>query len=174
MAQFIARMIRAAKLEPRLYKEMKTDTDATWQAIGVVLLSSLAAGIGSSSHMGLSGLAVGGLMALIAWSVWAFLTSTIGAKLFPVSQTSVRHREVWRPLGFASAPGILRVFGAAPGCTGIVFLVAALWMLIAAVVAVRQALDYTSTTRAVGVCLPGWFVQVFLLLFLLLLLGWGE
>ena len=69
MAQFIARIIRAAKLEPRLYDEVETDTDATWQGVGVVLLSSLAAGIGSSRHTGLGGLVVGGLVALIAWYV---------------------------------------------------------------------------------------------------------
>lgn len=174
MAQFIARMIRAAKLEPRLYEEVATDTAATWQGLGVVLLSSLAAAIGSSRHAGLGGLVVGGLVALIAWYVWTLLTYLLGAKLFPMSQTSVSHRQVWRTLGFASAPGVLRVLGAAPGCTGAAFLVAAVWMLIAAVIAVRQALDYTSTARAVGVCLPGWFVHVFLVLFLLLLLGQGE
>jgi hypothetical protein len=174
MAQFIARMTRAAKLEPRLYEEVATDTDATRQAVGVVLLSSLAAGIGSSSHAGLGELVVGGLVALIAWYVWALLTFMLGAKLFPMSQTSVRHREVWRTLGFASSPGVLRIFGAVPGCTGAAFLVVAAWMLIATIVAVRQAWHYTSTVRAVGVCLPGWFVHVCLLLFLLLLLGQGE
>ena len=92
-------------------------------------------------------------------------------KLFPVSQTSVSHRELWRTLGFASAPGMLRVFGAISGLTGIAFLVTAMWMLIAAVIAVRQACDYTSTVRAVGVCVPGWLGHVFLLFFLLLLLG---
>ena len=174
MAQFIARMTRAAKLEPRLYEEVASDTAATWQGLGVVLLSSLAAGIGSSRHAGLGGLVVGGLVALIAWYVWTLLTYLIGAKLFPMSQTSVSHRQVWRTLGFASAPGVLRVLGAAPWCTGAAFLVAAIWMLIASIIAVRQALDYTSTVRAVGVCLPGWFVHVCLLLFLLLLLGQGE
>jgi hypothetical protein len=54
------------------------------------------------------------------------------------------------------------------------FLVAAVWMLIATVVATRQALDYTSTARAVGVCLPGWCAHVCLVLFLLLLVGQGE
>ena len=174
MAQFIARMTRAAKLEPRLYEEVESDTDATWQGVGVVLLSSLAAGIGSSRYAGLGGLVVGGLVALIAWYFWAFLTYLIGAKLFPMSQTVVSHREVWRTLGFASAPGVLRLFGAVPGCTGAAFLIAAVWMLIATVMAVRQAWGYTSTARALGVCLPGWFMHVFLLLFLLLLLGQGE
>jgi hypothetical protein len=168
---FMARTTRAAKLESRLYEEVKTDKDATSQALVVVLFSSLAASIGASTHAGLGGLVMGGLVALLAWYIWTFITYIIGAKLFPVSQTSASHRELWRTLGFASAPGVLRVFGAIPGLTGIAFLVAAVWMLFAAVIAARQALNYTSTTRAAGVCVPGWLVHVFLLFFLLLLLG---
>jgi hypothetical protein len=174
MAPFIARMIRAAKLEPRLYEEVETDTETTRQALGVVLLSSLAAGIGTSTPPGLGGLVIGGLTALLAWYLWTFLTYMIGAKLFPMSQTSVSLQELLRTLGFASTPGVLRVFGAIPGLTGLAFLVAAVWMLIAAVVAVRQALDYTSTARAAGVCVIGWLVYVFPLFLLLLLLGQGE
>jgi hypothetical protein len=163
-------MIRAAKLEPCLYEEVKTDKYATRQALVVVLLSSLAATIGAFTHAGLGGLVMGGV-ALFAWYIWTFMTYIIGVKLFPISQTSVSHRELWRTLGFASAPGVLRVFGAIPGLTGIAFLVTAMWMLIAAVIAVRQACDYTSTVRAAGVCVPGWLGHVFLLfLFLLLLL----
>lgn len=169
--QFMARIIRAAKLESRLYEEIATDEDAPSQALVVVLLSSLAASIGASTHAGVGGMVMGGLVALLAWYIWTLLTYILGVKLFPISQTSASHRELWRTLGFASAPGVLRVFGAIPGFTGIVFLVAAVWMLIAAVIAVRQALDYTSTVRAAGVCIPGWLVHVFLLFFLLLLLG---
>src|SRR5215813_14612051 len=132
-------MIRAAKLEPRLYEEVETDKYATSQALVVVLLSSLAASIGVSTRAGLGGLVMGGLVALLAWYVWTFLIYIIGAKLFPVSQTSVSHRELWRTLGFASAPGVFRVFGAIPGLTGIAFLVAAVWMLITGTIAVRQA-----------------------------------
>src|SRR5262245_48276334 len=126
-------MVRAAKLETHLYEEVEADTDATSQALMVVLLSSLAAGIGASIPAGLSGLVMGGLVALLAWYVWAFFTYLLGAKLFPMSQTASSHRELVRTLGFASAPGVLRIFGAVPGLAGIAFLVAAIWMLIAAV-----------------------------------------
>ena len=169
--QFMARIIRAAKLESRLYEEIATDEDALSQALVVVLLSGLYASIGASTHAGVGGMVMGGLVALLAWYIWTLLTYILGVKLFPISQTSASHRELWRTLGFASAPGMFRVFGAIPGLTGIVFLVAAVWMFIAAVIAVRQALDYTSTVRAAGVCVPGWLVHVFLLFFLLLLLG---
>ena len=36
-------------------------------------------------------------------------------------------------------------------------------MLIAMVIAVRQALDYANTWRAIGVCAIGWVVQAFIL-----------
>jgi len=169
--QFMARILRAAKFEPRLYEEVEADQDATSQALVVVLLSSLAASIGTTTRAGLSGLLMGGLVALFAWYVWTFITYIIGAKLFPVFQTSTSPRECWRTLGFASTPGVLRVFGAIPGFTGIAFLVAAVWMLIATVIAARQAFDYTSTVRAASVCIPGWLVHMFLLFFLLVLLG---
>ena len=83
--QFIARMIRAAKLEPRLYEEVKTDKYATSQALVVVLLSSLAATIGAFTHAGLGGLVMGGLGALLAWYVWTFMTYIIGSNssLYP-------------------------------------------------------------------------------------------
>ena len=167
----MARLIRAAKLESRLYKEVETDTGTTGQALVVILLSSLAASIGASTHAGLGGLAMAGPVALLTWYVWTLLTYVIGAKLFPAHQTSASHREVWRTLGFASAPGVFRVFGAIPGLAGLAFLVAAVWMLIAAVIAARQVLGYTSTVRAAGVCVPGWLVHVFSLFFLLVLLG---
>ena len=46
MASLGNRMIRAAKLDVSLYEEVEADTGATGQAMLVVVLSSLAAGIG--------------------------------------------------------------------------------------------------------------------------------
>ena len=67
-------------------------------------------------------------------------------------------------MGFATSPGILRVVGLVPVLGPIVFIVTAVWTLVTVVVAVRQALDYSSTGRAIGVCLIGWLVQVAILL----------
>jgi hypothetical protein len=50
-----------------------------------------------------------------------------------------------------------------------------IWMLVAMVIAVRQALDYKSTLRAVGVCLIGWIVQIAIfVLFSGLFGGFGD
>ena len=160
MATIQDRIIRAAKLDARLYEEVEADRDATGQAVAVVVLSAVAAGIGTLGTGGLVGIVTGTIAALVGWVVWAFLTYFIGTRLLPEPQTKADYGELLRTLGFASAPGLIRVFGIIPGIAGILFLVAGIWMLVATVIAVRQALDYTSTPRAVGVVLIGWVVQV--------------
>jgi len=170
MADIKERMIRAARLDASLYEEVEADKDALGQAAVVVLLSSVAGGIGSLVHGGLSGLVLGVVASLIGWYLWAYITYLVGAKLFPEPQTEADMGQLLRTTGFASSPGLIRVLGIIPGLTGIVFFVALVWMLIAMVIAVRQALDYNSTLRAVGVCAVGWLALVAVLY----LLGLGA
>jgi hypothetical protein len=155
-------MIRAAKLDVNLYEEVEADKSAMGQAIGVVVLSSLAAGIGGVGRtgMGISSILIGTLSALVAWYIWAYVTYLIGTKLLPEPQTSADHKELLRTIGFSSSPGVIRIVGIIPGLYSFVFSVASIWMLVAMVIAVRQALDYKSTLRAVGVCLIGWLAYV--------------
>jgi len=61
-----------------------------------------------------------------------------------------------------------------PGISGIIFAIASIWMLTAMVIAVRQALDYQSTLRAVGVCIIGWVIQAIILMILFAALGGGH
>jgi len=164
------RMIRAAKLDVRLYEEVEADQGAMTQAMTVVILSALAAGIGSA-NVGLLGMVISTIAALIGWYVWAFLTYFIGTKFLAEPQTRADHRELLRTIGFSSAPGLIRVFGIIPGLRTLLFLVAGIWMLVAMVIAVRQALDYTSTGRAIGVCVIGWVVQGLILGFFILIFG---
>ena len=166
MASMVDRMVRAAKLDPQLYEEVEADKGALGQAMAVVVLASVAGGVGSGRLGGLSGILIGTLGALIAWFIWAALTYFIGTKFLPEPTTRADVGELLRTTGFSSSPGLIRVLGLVPGITGIVFLVSGIWMLIAMIIAVRQALDYRSTLRAVGVCVIGWIVQVVILLLL--------
>ena len=174
MASIQDRMLRAAKLDVELYEEVEHDEGAQGQAMAVVVLSALAAGVGSLGTGGLTGLVVGTVSALIGWYVWAFLTYYIGTRLLPEPQTEADHGQLLRTIGFSSAPGVIRVVGIIPGLGPISFLVAGVWMLVAMVIAVRQALDYTSTWRAVGVCAIGWVAQAVVLSVLFAILGGGA
>jgi hypothetical protein len=164
-------MIRAAKLDVSLYEEVEADKNAMSQAVAVVGLASLAGGIGFMPTAGLTGLVIGTVGSLLGWYIWAFLTYIIGTKLLPEPQTQADHGELLRTIGFSSAPGMLRIFGIIPGLGGLVNLLAGMWMLAAMVIAVRQALDYHSTYRAIGVCLIGWIVQIVILALILPMMG---
>jgi len=160
MALFVDRMIRAAKLDVNLYEEVEADKGAMGQAMGVVILSSVAVGIGTSGAAGIKGLVLGSIVALAGWFLWAFVTYYIGTKLLPEPQTKADYGELLRTIGFSSSPGVLRVLGIIPMLGNILNLIIGIWMLVAMVIAIRQALDYKSTWRAVGVCLIGWIVQM--------------
>ena len=167
MASMVDRMIRAAKLDVQLYEEVEADKGALGQAMGIVVLASIASGVGSGRIGGFSGFLIGTVGALIGWFIWAALTYFIGTKILPEPTTRADVGELLRTTGFSSSPGLIRVLGLIPGITGIVFLVSGVWMLTAMIIAVRQALDYRSTFRAVGVCVIGWVVQVVVMLLLL-------
>ena len=163
MASIQERMLRAARLDAQLYEEVEADQAAMGQAMGVVILSGVAAGIGNFANGGLVGTVTGTIAALAGWYIWAFLTYFIGTRFFPEPQTRADHGELLRTIGFSSAPGLIRVLGIIPGLTALVFAVAGVWMLVAMVIAVRQALDYQSTWRAIGVCVVGWLIQAMIL-----------
>ncbi|MBL7046392.1 MAG: YIP1 family protein [Candidatus Marinimicrobia bacterium] len=171
MNRFNERIIRAAKLDVNLYEEVEADKGALGQAMGVVVLSSIAAGLGSVERAGIGGILIGTILALIGWYIWAYITYLIGTKLLPEPQTKADHSELLRTIGFASSPGLIRILGIIPGLASFVFLVAGIWMLIAMVIAVRQALDYQSTLRAVGVCIIGWIIQLLILMLIFTILG---
>ena len=171
MTSFQDRMIRAAKLDVNLYEEVEADKEATRQAMAVVVLSSVAAGVGTITTGGFGAILIGTIASLVGWFVWAYLTYLIGTKLLPEPQTSADVGELLRTIGFASSPGLIRVLGIIPTLGGLVFLISSIWMLVAMVIAVRQALDYRSTARAVGVCMIGWVVQFVILALLFSMMG---
>jgi len=171
MGSFKDRIFRAAKLDVSLYEEVEADKGALGQSMGVVVLSSVAAGLASISTAGFGGILVGTLTALIGWYVWAYITYFIGTKLLAEPQTKADPGELLRTIGFSSSPGLIRVLGIIPGLRWIVFLIGGIWMLVAMVIAVRQALDYQSTARALGVCIIGWIIQAAVLVLLFSIFG---
>ena len=149
-------------VEVAVYEEVEADRSANFQAMGVVVISSLAAGIGLGLPGGVRGFLLAAASALFGWFIWAGLTNFIGTRILPSPQTDSTWGQVLRTTGFAAAPGVFRLFSFIPVLGIFVHYIVSVWMLVAFVVAVRQALDYSSTWRAVAVCMTGWLVYVFL------------
>ena len=163
----VNRMIRAAMLDPRLYEEVEHDQSATSQAMQVVLIVALASGIGGalwklltlSPIDAVTGLVGGILVAVLGWLAWALVTYIIGAKIFGGTAT---YGEMLRTLGFAQSPNVLLIFtgilGGIPLLGGLLRLALLIWVLLAGLIAIRQALD-VGTGKAILTAIIGWIVM---------------
>jgi hypothetical protein len=168
---FIRRLVRAAACDAELFEEVEADQSAGLQAGATVLLMAVGGGVGSFENAGWNGVAVSAAAALVGWVGWAAITCFVGTRLLPGPDTSADMGELLRTIGFSGAPGILACFGVIPGLNPWLYLVLGIWLLAAMVVGVRQALDYTSTWRAIAVCLIGFPISAILLAGSFLLMG---
>jgi hypothetical protein len=168
MLDLLRRMIRAAALDARLYEEIEADPRLVTQASVVVILAGLAAGTAAGwPDVGIILLATA--FTLAGWFAWAAVTAVVGMRLLPEPSTRSSFGELLRTIGFAASPGLLHLLGLLPAARLPASAAALVWMLAATVVAVRQALDYRSTARAVVVCALGWIIQVAVAVVILML-----
>jgi hypothetical protein len=159
------RMMRAARLDVNLYEEVEADTTLTSQAAQVVLIVALCQGIGSAIGVAMNpdaggvgaaiaALVLGIVLAFVGWVIWAYITYWVGTGLFGGTATP---GEMLRTLGFAQSPGVLGIVSFIPCLGGLIALAAAIWALIAGIIAIRQALDF-DTGKAIVTAIIGWFV----------------
>lgn len=162
----VSRMIRAARLDPTLYREVSTDPAATRQALLIVFLLAVA-----NSAAGTSGFFGAGLVQrVLIWPVfsvvilivWTFISFLVARTLFSSSSSFVM---MLRPLGFVNVIGILSVLSYIPGLGTILVLLVGIWMLVANVVAIREGAQI-STGQAVLVLL-----MPLIVIFVLFLVG---
>ena len=158
----LQRMIGAAMFNAATYEEIEADRGALGQAIGVVLLVTVCGIVGGAidgllDDEGAGGIIVGivaGLLfGLVRWALWVTVLYLVGGKMLRTSGTETDWAELGRVLGFAYTPGALSLLVFIPSIGWLFWLVGFVWTLIAVVVAVRQALDFESTGRAIGVVL---------------------
>ena len=150
----INRMVRASQLDNDVYEEVERDVDATSQAALVVAIVAVATGIGRLRQDGIGGLILGIIAGFVGWVVWSAVTYWVGKTIFKTPNTRVTLGEMLRTIGFARSPGVLNVLGFIPVLGEIVLVVTGIWSLITGVIAIRQAMDF-STGRAIGTALVG-------------------
>ena len=172
MNRFLDRLYRAAKLDVNLFDEVVADKGAMFQSMMAVFVYSMASAYGNFARAGVYGINFGMITTLFGWYIWAFSIYFIAVRLVPEVPVSVDRKAVLRALGFASSPGLLRLLGLLPDLSGIAIVISSIWMVAAAAVAIKQMLNFQSTTRAVVVCIISWVISgVFQVLVYTLLLS---
>jgi hypothetical protein len=162
----VDRMVRAAQLDSNLYEEVEADKGANGQAFTVVLIASIASGLGvgiaaiisgDSGIWFLWGLLIGIGTGIVGWLIWSLFAYLLGTTIFRGPETEADYGQLIRTIGFSNTPRLLSFFSFIPFLGGIISFIAFVWALVAGVIAVRQALDFT-TWRAIGTCVVGWLI----------------
>ena len=156
----LARMLGAARLNVATFEEVESDKGATMQAMIVVLLVSIAIGLGGlfAGENPIRDLVAGIILGLISWALWALGSFLLGTTIFKTPQTHADWGELARTIGFAQTPGLLRVLFFVPAIGSYIAFAALIWQAVATTIAIRQALDYEKTLRAFGVAVIVLFV----------------
>lgn len=166
------RVVGAMKLDPNAFEDVERDPTAIGQAVGVIVLAAVSAGLGNVFRGGLSGIVGGAVMSVIGFLVWSLIIWLVGTKVMPEPATKADYPETFRVLGFAAAPGLAGIITIIPILGWLLWFLIALWQIAAMVIAVRQVLDYTTTGKAVLVVLIGWVVYfVVVVLIMMPLIG---
>lgn len=162
MTLLYRRFIGALMLDAGAFEDIEAGLHSGVQSMLVVVMACVACGFAGMALgvAGFSAMLSGSLVALGAWLVWAGAIVTIGTGVMAEPQTRSNTLEVLRVLGYASAPGVFAALAAIRPAAPLVLVVVSLWMIAAAVIGVRQALDYRSTTRAVALCIVSWLLAI--------------
>jgi len=147
-------------LRPSVFEDIEADKNANAQAFAVVVIGTVAAGLGGGQYGGFSRMVLESIGAVVGLITWAALTYLLGVRLLPEPQTRSDLGELLRVMGYATAPTLFAAFGAVPILGRAVPFVVSLWLLATFTIGVRQALDYRSTIRAVIVVMVGWLFWV--------------
>ena len=178
MGGYLNRFFGAAMLDRKLYEEVAGEPRFLFQAWITVLIYAMLAAWGTFGRAGAVGTNISMISSLIGWYIWAFSTYFLATKFFRATRLEIDRgdrKAVIRTMGFACAPGAIRILGIIPGLSIVSLVAASIWMIIAATIAVKAALNIESTGRAAGACIIGWIigaiVQGLLLVVLFLVFG---
>jgi hypothetical protein len=148
-------MLGAALLEPETYEEAASVSSVWSQAALVVVVSSMAAGVGNLGG-GLTGFVLGFLAALLGWGLCALSAYWVATRKVGVPRTQSTWNATLRGLGFASTPRLFLAFTFLPVIGFLVGLAVHAWTLITIGFAVRTSLDLEEARPAIMVALAGW------------------
>ena len=169
---FAVAAIRAAVLDGAVYRGLTEAPEHMMRALGVVLIVALAFGIGVQNTLPVDGggprwlaVLIPASTTVIGWIVWSYTAFGISVLLGAQATT----RLLQRGIGLAHAPGVMLVFTGLPLTLGLPEVVSFIylfvtmgWMLLAAIVAVRE-IQGEGWAKAIIPTAVGWLVGEFAL-----------
>lgn len=138
----VRRAVRAARLDPTVYREVAVDPRATAQAFLLVMLVGIVGSLGAIA-VGTEIAIASAVLAPLAWLLMAALAQIVVTRVMGADRTDAWQRAA-RALGFAHAPALLGVVVLVPFVGPLLLLAIAVWRLAAMLVALRAAFDLSA------------------------------
>jgi hypothetical protein len=149
-------ILKAAKFDSELFKDIADGAEELTLAVIIVLVSSLAAGIGSISQVGIIGIVVGTIGAFINWALWAVMVYAAALIFSSQKENLPTAKEILIALGFASAPGIIKAGGIIPPFHSFLFILSHIWMGAVMVMALDIKCSFKKRWAAPAAVVSGW------------------
>jgi hypothetical protein len=153
MATLTERMVGAMQANVKTFQEIEADSHALGQAVAVIVIAGVASLIGNVWRAGVGVGVMHLITSIIGYALWSLIVVLVGTKLMPEPTTKADFNEGFRVIGFTASPGVFNVLAIVPFLGPLISFVIWIWMVVIGVVAVREVLDYSSTARAIIVCL---------------------
>lgn len=152
MATLTERMVGAMQANVKTFQEIEADGSAMGQAVAVIVIAGVASLIGNIWRAGIGLGLMHLIISIIGYALWSLIVVLVGTKVMPEPATKADFNEGFRVIGFTASPGVFNVLAIVPFLGPLISFVIWIWMVVIGVVAVREVLDYTSTARAIVVC----------------------
>ena len=154
--KFGERILKVLALEAGIFRSILSDSTNLAQALMVVSLGAVASGLGTLDDSGIKTLAPTIVIGLFGWVVWSWLIYVLGVhlpgKLFPKSKTP-NMRNVFRVIGFAQAPAMLRVVGIFSSLGPMIAILSLIWIVAAMSLVTSQLFGTKSLAHSAFVVL---------------------
>ena len=160
--EFLSIIVRSIKLDKTLYKENKNFGEAAIYFAGIIMILDGLAGAVAANTLIKTPIAMSGLTAIITWFVWALFIFVVGVKLFPDKETKVPFKKILIGVGFAHAPGILRVFAVTPDLIVPIIFLTQFWIFAGLIISTKQILNLKSNFKSFGIVFLSFLIIAFL------------
>lgn len=156
------RMLRAIKLDQGFFEEIAADPSVQPQSVWAVAIYALATAFGFFSTVGGTAVNIALITTMLAWYAWAFSIFYFGSRLFREGREHADRKRVMRVVAFAAAPGLIRLLGIIPKTTIVLMVVSSIWIVVAAVIGLKQVFSRTATAKIAIVTVVTWlFASLF-------------
>ena len=160
--EFLNIIFKSIKLDKSLYTDSRNFGEASIYFAGLIMILDGVAGAVAANTVIKTAIGLSGLTAILTWFIWAILIYVLGVKIFPDKQTKVSFKKVLTAVGFAHAPGLLRVFAGTPELMIPIIFITQFWIFAALIISIRQILNFKSNLKSFGIVFLSFLIIVFM------------